>query len=443
MLVAIEGSLKDYAWGSRTAIAEVTGRAASGGPEAELWFGAHPAGPSTATAATPGAAGRRLEDLIAEDPERLLGPGRDHLPFLLKLLAADRPLSLQVHPDSSQARVGFEREDRAGVPVDADDRNYRDPFHKPEMVMALSSTFEALAGFRHVSESRMLFHELARFADDDDRDLIRSLGERLADGDPSASGSTGSSAHVLDDGMPGDRDTRPQHSGTGNALKDLVEHLLRGGEQVDREIAAVVAAAGRASANSSFAREWATVGVLAGDFPGDPGIVVSLLLNRVSLAQGQALALPAGAPHAYLYGLGVEIMAASDNVLRGGLTSKHVDVDELLAVTRFEALPTPMVRPEEPTPGAVAFRLDVDEFQLVRIAIGDAAGVHGYQLAGPESVRMALTGPAIVLVLSGGLRAEGATGAIDLARGDAAFVSADEGVLTFTGSAIAVVATTP
>ena len=323
MLVAIEGSLKDYAWGSRTAIAEVTGHPASGGPEAELWFGAHPSAPSTAAAATPGSAGRGLDELIAEDPQRLLGPGRDHLPFLLKLLAADHPLSLQVHPDSAQAAEGFEREQRAGVPIDAAERNYRDAFHKPEMVMALSPTFEALAGFRHVSESRMLFHELAQFAGDD-RDLIRGLGERLAAGDPSASGSTGSSAHVIDDGMPDGRDTRPEHSGAGNALKDLVEHLLRGGEQVDREIAAVVAAAGSASSTSSFAREWATVGVLAGDFPGDPGIVVSLLLNRVSLAQGQAMALPAGAPHAYLYGLGVEIMAASDNVLRGGLTSKHV-----------------------------------------------------------------------------------------------------------------------
>ncbi|MFD1720822.1 mannose-6-phosphate isomerase, class I [Amnibacterium endophyticum] len=443
MFVGIEGAMKDYAWGSRKAIADLTGREPSGGPEAELWFGAHPAGPSTATGATPGSAGRRLDDLIAEDPAAALGPRYERLPFLLKLLAADEPLSLQVHPDAEQAKTGFAREERSGVPIEAAERNYRDDSPKPELILALSPTFEALAGFRHLSETRMLLAELGAVAEGDDRGVIRGLAERLEAGDPAATGSTGSSWHVVEDGMPGEGTTVPAHSGSGNALQDFVEHALRGGEDVDREVAAVVRAAARMSATSSFAREWETIGVLADTSPGDPGILVALLLNRVSLQQGQALALGAGVPHAYLEGFGVELMAASDNVLRGGLTSKHVDVDELLAIMRFEALPVPAIRPEEPTDGAVVYRPAEGDFELARIAIGDEAAVHGYRLSGPAAVTMPLNGPAIVLVLSGTARVAGTEGAVDLARGEAAFVSPDEGPLTFTGSAIAVVATTP
>ena len=442
MLVGIEGALRDYAWGSRTAIAELTGRPASGGPEAELWFGAHPSAPSIGSAATPAMQGRELDAVIAEDPHGLLGDHRERLPFLLKLLAADAPLSLQVHPDAEQAREGFEREERAGVPIDAPERNYKDASHKPEMILALSATFEALAGFRHLSESRMLLSELAVVAGPD-RDVILSLGDRLADGDPEAARSTGSSAHVVDDGMPESGDSSPAHTGAGNALQSFVEHLLRGGEDVDREVAAVVSAAARTPENSSFAREWNTVAYLAEAFPGDPGIVVSLLLNRISLRQGQALALPAGAMHAYLEGVGVELMAASDNVLRGGLTAKHVDVDELLKVVRFEALPSPIVAAVPIGDGLTSFRLPVDEFQLVQVALGDEGAVHGYTLSGPEQADLPLTGPAILLCLSGAITVTGASGAIDLARGQAAFVSADERALALTGSALAVVATTP
>lgn len=441
MFLGITNTPRDYAWGSRTAIAELLGRPASGGPEAELWLGAHPGSPSTVTPATPALSGRRLDELIAEDPARLLGPGRDRLPFLLKVLAADAPLSLQVHPDAAQAKEGFERENRAGVPLDAETRNYKDDSAKPELILAVSATFEVLAGFRHVSEIRLLLAELASFADDGDRAAILALAAGLAAGDPSDAGSTGSSWHVIDEGMPSSGDTVPQHDAGGNPLAATVERLLR--REDERVVDAVTAAASRASANSSFGREWAAVQTLAEAWPGDPGIVISLLLNHISLQQGQALALPAGALHAYLSGLGIELMSSSDNVLRGGLTSKHVDVDELLRTVVFEALPTPTVRPNASDAGVTVWQPEVGDFVLAQVALGDAAEDHGYRLAGPASTAFDLSGPAEVLVVAGGLQVRGATGTMSLARGDAAYISPEEKTLTFSGSGIAYVATTP
>lgn len=443
MFIGITNTPRDYAWGSTTAIGELLGRPASGGPEAELWLGAHPAAPSRVTTATPDLAGEALDDVIGRDPVALLGAGRARLPFLLKVLAADAPLSLQAHPDLEQARAGFEREEREGVAPGDPQRNYADDNHKPELILALSPTFEALAGFRHVSETRLLLAELATSAEGDDRAPILDLGRRLATGDPETAGSTGSSGEVIRDGMPPEADTSAAHHGGGNPLEDTVAWLLHGGPDVERTVAAVTAAAARGAAKSSFAREWQTVGVLAGDYPGDPGIVLSLLLNRISLAQGQALALPAGVLHAYLEGVGIEVMAASDNVLRGGLTPKHVAVDELLRVVRFEAQSTPTVRPEIPADGAQLFRGPADDFVLLRVTIGDAGAVHGHRLAGPEEVALPLTGPAVALCISGGVTVSGARGSFSMARGDAVFVSPDEERLTFTGSADVFVATTP
>ena len=443
MFVGITNDPRDYAWGSRTAIAELLGRPASGGPEAELWLGAHPASPSHVTDASAALHGRDLDELIAADPVAMLGVGRTRLPFLLKVLAADAPLSLQAHPDSAGARAGFEAEQAAGVPIDAETRNYKDESHKPELILALSPVFEALAGFRHVSETRLLLAELAVAASGDDRSAITALGARLASGDPARAGSTGSSADVNADGVPATAETTPDHAGSHNPLEQTVEWLLGGGDEVEHLVAAVVAAAAHMGDRSSFGREWATVTLLAEAHPGDPGIVLSLLLNHVSLTQGQVLALPAGNLHAYLEGVGIELMASSDNVLRGGLTKKHVDVPELLRVLRFESLPSPIVRPEHPVDGITVWRPEVDDFVLAEVALGDAAAIHGYRVAGPERAAFDLTGPAIVLVLTGGVRIDGATGSTTLARGDATYITPDERTLTFTGSGVAYVATTP
>lgn len=442
MFVGITNTPRDYAWGSRTAIAELLGHEASGGPEAELWLGAHSGRPSTVTAATPALAGKRLDEVIAAAPAEFLGAGRGRLPFLMKVLAAAAPLSLQVHPDPEQAKAGFERENAAGVPLDADARNYKDDSAKPELILALSPTFEALAGFRHLSESRLLLAELVSASSGEDRAAIAGFADLLAAGDPALAASTGSSRETIRDGAAESGETVPAHTGTGNPLEDTVEWLLRGGDDVERLVAAVVATVPRLS-GSSFSREWATVGDLATAYPGDPGIVISLLLNRVSLQQGQALALPAGAVHAYLAGLGIEVMAASDNVLRGGLTPKHVDVDELLRIVRFEALPTPVVQPERAEPGVTLWRPTSDDFVLAQIGLGEAAAVHGYTLSGPDSTTIALTGPAEVIVVAGGLTFAGATDSITLARGDAAFITPDEGTVTVSGSGIAYLTTTP
>jgi mannose-6-phosphate isomerase len=442
MFLGITNTPRDYAWGSRTAIAELLGHPASGGPEAELWLGAHPGSPSIVTPATPAFAGQRLDEVIADAPAEFLGAGRSRLPFLMKVLAAESPLSLQVHPDPQQAEEGFARENSAGVPIDSDTRNYKDDSAKPELILALSATFEALAGFRHVSESRMLLAELITAASGDDRKALSSFAGRLAAGDPARANALGSSQETIRDGLADSAETTAHHTGSGNPLEDVVEWLLRGGDDVEQLVAAVVTAAPRLS-GSSFAREWATVGVLAEAYPGDPGIVISLLLNRVSLQQGQALALPAGNMHAYLSGLGIEVMSASDNVLRGGLTPKHVDVDELLKIVVFESLPTPVVRPTEPEPGITVWQPEGDDFLLARIALGDEAAVHGYTLAGPATTSFALSGPAEVLVVTGDLTFAGATGSVSLKRGDAAFVTPDEGTLTVTGSGVAFVTTTP
>ena len=171
--------------------------------------------------------------------------------------------------------------------------------------------------------------------------------------------------------------------------------------------------------------------------------MLSLLLNHVSLTPGGVLALQAGTLHAYLEGVGIELMASSDNVLRGGLTKKHIDVEELLAVASFEQQAPPLVLPDQPVDGITVWRTDVDDFVLAQIALGDAAAVDGYRVSGPERTAFDLTGPAIVLVLAGGLRIDGATGSMSLARGDAAYITPDERTLTFTGSGIAYVATTP
>ena len=443
MFVGITSTPRDYAWGSRTAIADLLGHSASGGPEAELWLGAHPAWPSTVTAATPSLVGRRLDEVIASAPAEFLGSGRARLPFLMKVLAAEAPLSLQVHPDPEQAKEGFARENAAGIPLSADTRNYKDDSAKPELILALSATFEALAGFRHVSESRLLLAELAGAAAGEDRATITRFADDLAGGDAARAASFGSSAEIIRDGRPEVAETVPAHAHSGNPLAFVVERLLRGGDDAERLIAAVVATAPKLGTHSSFRREWATVRSLADAYPGDPGIVISLLLNHVSLQQGQALALPAGAMHAYLSGLGIEVMAASDNVLRGGLTPKHVDVDELLKVVVFEALPTPTVQPDALRPGVTVWQPAGDDFLLARIAIGDAAAVHGYLLAGPESTTFTVDGPAEVLVVAGGMTVTGATDSISLARGDAAYVTPDEGRLTFTGSGVAYLTTTP
>jgi mannose-6-phosphate isomerase len=450
MLLPLTNTPRDYAWGSRTAIAELLGRQPSGGPEAELWLGAHPVSPSRV--ANPDGTETTLDRVIEADPAKALGRGRTRLPFLLKILAADQPLSLQVHPDTEQARAGFARENAAGLALDAPERNYRDDSAKPELILALSERFEALTGFRHLSESRVLFGELKGFAAGDDADALAAFTDRLGGGsseNPVLPATTGGAADVHGEGDPGhlpaaEREQRDAQATPGNPLRDTVAWLLTGDRgEVERLVRAVAGAAGNAPEHTSFGREWELVRQLADAYPGDPGVVLSLLLNRVTLVQGQAMFLKPGSIHAYLSGVGVELMSSSDNVLRGGLTSKHVDPAALLEVVRFEQQPARIITPDQPVEGIGVYRTDGDEFVLARIDLGDAGYTHGYRLTGPDSAAFALTGPAIALALTGGVTVAGATGSVALGRGDAVFLSPDEQEVLFSGSGTVVVATTP
>ncbi|MGN6203850.1 mannose-6-phosphate isomerase, class I [Humibacter sp.] len=392
MFVRIDNVPRDYAWGSSHGIADLLGRTASGGPEAELWLGAHPGSPSRLSTPIDGA--ETLAELISEDPDATLGSdwrerdsyeGAPRLGFLLKVLSAAAPLSIQAHPSSAQARAGFARENELGIPLDAPERNYKDPFHKPELIYAVTP-FDALCGFRSVGTSVAVFDRLiaagkATGLPHDELDVLRGI---LAGGEDEES-----------------------------ALRATVGLLLGGGEAAE-EIVAQATAIARSSKGESIP-ELGIVRLLADASPGDPGIVLALLLHRVALAPGEALYLPAGNIHAYLSGTGIELMAASDNVLRGGLTPKYIDVPELLRVLDFTPVPAPLLAPSRL--GALElFTPDVPDFKLAHVT-SDAS--------------LDLNGPAIVLCTAGSASVAGDHESVEVSRGDIVFVSADEGALRF------------
>jgi mannose-6-phosphate isomerase len=240
------------------------------------------------------------------------------LPYLLKLMAAAQPLSLQTHPDADMAKAGFEREERLGIPRDSPQRVYRDPFPKPEMLCALTS-FDTLCGFRPVDDTVSLLHEL------DAHDLAVHL----------------------------------QHE----KLATTVEALYRGRFDIESTIKAC---------RQHDRPEAKLVTSLAATYPGDPSVVVTLLLNRVLLGPGEAVFLGPGNLHAYLSGFGVEVMGNSDNVVRGGMTAKHIDVEELLAVLDFEALEHPVVRTVEVESGWWQYDPPDTPFVVSRFELGDS-----------------------------------------------------------------------
>ncbi|WP_335938461.1 mannose-6-phosphate isomerase, class I [Streptomyces sp. PTD5-9] len=366
-----------YAWGSTTAIPELLGVAPTGEPQAEMWMGAHPGAPSRLTRATatgePGPE-RTLTEVIAADPERELGRATvekfgPRLPFLLKLLAAGAPLSLQVHPDLAQARRGYEDEERRGVPIDAPHRTYKDANHKPELICALTP-FAGLCGFRRPAEAAAAMAAL-------DVDSLKPYVDLLG-------------AH-------------PEEA----ALREVLTAIL--GADPARTAATVHQAAAAAErlggAHAPYAR-------IAHHFPGDPGVLAAMLLNYVELQPGEALFLGAGVPHAYLDGLGVEIMANSDNVLRCGLTPKHVDVAQLLGVVRFEAAEPGILRPEASPTGEELYETPVDEFRLSRFVLSPGA----------DPVDLTRDAPQILLCTEGAPRA----GDLGLTPGASVFVPAGE-----------------
>jgi mannose-6-phosphate isomerase len=386
----LDNPVRPYAWGSRTVIAELRGAPSpSPHPEAEMWLGAHPGDPSHLVGADGGRTS--LLDAVRADPEGLLGPDRcvkwsGSLPYLLKVLAADEPLSLQAHPSSAQAAEGFARENAAGIPVDAPTRNYRDASHKPELICALSE-FHALVGFREVAQTLALLRAL------DVAELAPHVA--LLAAQPDAAG-----------------------------LRALFTTWITLPQSVlDRAVPALQVACVRLAPDGEFAREARMALELSERHPGDAGVLAALLLNLTVLQPGEALYLPAGNLHAYLSGAGVELMANSDNVLRGGMTAKHVDVAELLRVLDFTPH-TPPVLHGTPDCGWVRYDTDAAEFLLRRLdgGPGDAA------VAVPDG------GPRILLCTAGSAAVRSgdslSVGGRPLRRGEALWLPADDRELT-------------
>lgn len=401
----LTNTLQRYAWGSPTAIPELLGTVPDGEPVAEMWLGAHPLAPSLTTAVA-GAAARDeavtvdLATLVRSSPDAMLGRAvveayGPRLPFLLKVLAAESSLSLQVHPHPHVARAGFRRETSAGVPLDAPSRNYKDDQHKPEMILALTP-FEGLCGFRRPARTLALLDGL-------EGEFVSRMREALR-ASPDAEGVRGAFEIAL-------------------SARDV-----DCGDDLALTVASVRA---RVDAGLSTSRADQTVLDLDGWFPGDPGALVSIMLNRVSLAPGEAVFLAAGEVHAYLTGVGVEVMASSDNVLRAGLTTKRVDVDELMSCASYAPRPPqrPVLRAEPG--GLTAYRAPVPEFSLLFGAVsGSALVTHD--------------GPRIVLCLDGRLTLSGPLGPVTtLDRGESVFVPHDAGHVTLDGDGQVVVAYVP
>ncbi|MBM7786167.1 mannose-6-phosphate isomerase, class I [Tenggerimyces flavus] len=377
----LENPIRPYAWGSPTAIPEMLGVEPTGEPQAELWMGAHPGSPSLV-------GGRSLVDVIEADPAGELGPAvlegfGPRLPFLLKVLAAADPLSLQAHPNPEQGREGFERENDEGIPLSAPERNYKDAGAKPELICALTD-FSALVGFQPPART------LAS---------VDALG--AAELEPYV-------AHLRE---------QPDARGVRAAFTMLMTAPVA---EQRRLVAAVLA-----RARSSSLPEAALLRLLGSKHPGDPGVIAALLLNHVDLRPGEALYLPAGNLHAYLSGVGVEILANSDNVLRGGLTSKHIDLPELLRLLDFTPAAARVLVPEARPGGEEVYPTPAPDFRLSRITV-----------SAEHEVKLEAAGPQILLCVAGSAVAQSERGQVSLARGASAFAGASDGAVTLSGDGV-------
>ena len=393
----LEPARQQYAWGSTAAIPALLGVADDGAPWAEAWYGSHPAGPARV------AGGDVLSTLIEAEPERLLGEdiiwrfGR-RLPFLLKLIAPEQPLSLQVHPSQAQAAEGYALEEEAGIALDHPSRNYKDTNHKPEMVLALTR-FQAVAGFR---APRRAVEVLAGL----DSVLARRMRRTLR--------------------------LNPTRYGIRQVFSDVVSASTRPTPEEISDLVAEIAARFEAGTSPSL-RVDSNVLKMAVTFPGDPGIAAALLLNPVTLQPGEALFVPAGSVHAYISGLGVEVMASSDNVLRAGLTAKHIDVPEMLACVDYVAAPPVRPAPEYLSRATRAYYAPVDDFELMVTTVVAADG----RLPVPGR------GPRILLAVEGAMTLVTQADTQTLAQGEAVVVGAAQHRLSVEGEGTLVQADVP
>jgi mannose-6-phosphate isomerase len=315
-------SVQNYAWGSHTALTDLYGIANPDNlPMAELWMGAHPKSSSRILNAE--GQPQSLRDVIDADKSALLGASVaerfGELPFLFKVLCAAQPLSIQVHPNKRASEIGFAKENAAGIPLDAAERNYKDPNHKPELVFALTP-FLAMNAFREFAEIVSLLQHVA--------DVHPAIGEFLQQPD-------------------------------GERLSQLFASLLNmKGEEKAHALRVLQTALDREQGEP-----WQTIRLIAEVYPDDSGLFSPLLLNVVKLNPGEAMFLFAETPHAYLQGVALEVMANSDNVLRAGLTPKYIDIPELVANVKFVAKPATELLTQPVQHGAeLDFPIPVDDF---------------------------------------------------------------------------------
>ena len=375
-------SVQNYAWGSKTALTELYGIAnPTQQPMAELWMGAHPKSSSQVL----GADGQTvaLRDVIEHDKSVLLGDAVaqrfGELPFLFKVLCAAQPLSIQVHPNKHNSEIGFAKENAAGIPMDAAERNYKDPNHKPELVFALTP-FLAMNAFREFSD-------------------IVSLLQPVSAAHPAI-------AHFLEEP-------------SAERLSYLFASLLNMQDEEKSNALAIL----KSALNSQQGEPWQTIRLIADVYPNDSGLFSPLLLNVVKLNPGEAMFLFAETPHAYLQGVALEVMANSDNVLRAGLTPKYIDIPELVANVKFVAKPANqlLTTPVE-SDGELDFPIPVDDF---------AFSLHELTTSGADISQQSA---AILFCIEGEAVLSKGEQRLVLRPGESAFIGANESPVNISGA---------
>jgi mannose-6-phosphate isomerase len=391
-ILKLQNTIQPYAWGSHTAIAQLLGQTTpSEHPQAELWMGAHPKASSKVWFQ-----GRwqALDDLLRQDPLPLLGAAvvkrfGPQLPFLFKVLAVEKPLSIQAHPSQPMAEAGYLRENQQGIALSAPHRNYRDEHHKPECICALTE-FHALCGFRTPEEIRTLLDPVWPPPYKAHLNTLKSMPD-------------------------------------GAGLRHFFSRLMTMDKAQLAPLVNEVVEEARKLSSQSPAFDW--VVRLHGVYPEDIGVLSPLLLHLIRLKPGQALFLPAGRMHAYLRGVAIEVMANSDNVLRGGLTSKHVDVDELLRVLDFQSYPLEVLTPRSIGGQEQRYPSPADEFELSMIRIQDTRDYDSGRRSPAPEILLCVDGKAEI-------QWEGSSKGMDLARGESILVPAALAHYRMQGQAI-------
>lgn len=376
MLVKLTNQALAYAWGSKTLITDYFGIPATGEPMAEIWFGTHDGSPTEVVGLNDS-----LKSMLAKN-------GRSpSLPFLLKILAAEAPLSIQAHPNPEQARIGFAKENALGLAIDATNRNYKDDKAKPELIVSLTQEFDALVGF---AEEALIQEKFAELVQASSSESFTKVLERWI---------------VLLETSDGLRKVFLETLTARDVDEDFISELIDAAEQCPALVDLVVH--------------------LAEHHGKDRGIATALLMNRMTLSKGEGVFVPAGMPHAYLSGLGVEVMLASDNVLRGGLTPKHIDVEELEHVLLFESTQPSVVQTKLLAVGLEKFQIPTPEFSFYRATVGSANLLADINLPGD----------AIVLCTEGSVALSNSQGERELINtGEAAFIAGDARSFSLAGS---------